>query len=132
MSIAPLSVREAVLKQAGRARQTPDIERFTGESQIASLESQISSLDDRESLICPIRTLPVEMLATIFEFATTSGTRFEYRRSVQIGGRSSTAPRNCGRGPLERLRKAACGFFCAQTHRMWLFFSLLWWSKEAI
>jgi hypothetical protein len=28
--------------------------------------------------------------------------------------------------PIETLHKAACGFFGAQTHHMWLFFSLLW------
>ncbi|KAF8208446.1 hypothetical protein K438DRAFT_274468 [Mycena galopus ATCC 62051] len=85
MSIALLSVREAVPEQGERARQTADMERFMGQSeyQIASpsLEYQISSLDDRESLICSIRTLPVEMLAAIFEFAIRDHIRNAFRIS---------------------------------------------------
>jgi hypothetical protein len=31
---------------------------------------------------------------------------------------------------IDRLRKAACGLFCAQTRRMRLFRFSLWWSRE--
>ncbi|KAJ6502005.1 hypothetical protein C8R45DRAFT_975067 [Mycena sanguinolenta] len=78
------SMRALVLEQRERTRKSSkaDIDRFIeeSESKIVSLESQISALvqlRDRERacvaalrhLISPIHTLPVELLAEIFDFA---------------------------------------------------------------
>ncbi|KAJ7264949.1 hypothetical protein B0H12DRAFT_1230583 [Mycena haematopus] len=82
MAATPFSMRAVLLEHRERTRQSSkaDIERFIEESQlkIISLESQISALlelCDRERarvatlrhIISPIHTLPVELLAEIFE-----------------------------------------------------------------
>jgi hypothetical protein len=84
MPASPISVRDILLEQTERTRQSSkaDIERLIEESElkIASLESQISTLvelRDRESacaaafrhLISPISTLPAELLVEIFVLA---------------------------------------------------------------
>ncbi|KAF8208437.1 hypothetical protein K438DRAFT_1961048 [Mycena galopus ATCC 62051] len=89
MSTTPLSVRAVFLEQIEQTRQSSkaDIERFIGESElkITALESQISALvdlRDRESacvaslkyILSPIRTLPVELLATIFQLTIDDDT----------------------------------------------------------
>ncbi|KAJ7268120.1 hypothetical protein B0H12DRAFT_94494 [Mycena haematopus] len=82
MAVATFSMRAIVLEQKERTRKCSkaDVERFIEESElgITSLESQISALvelRDRDRacvaalrhLISPIHTLPVELLAQIFE-----------------------------------------------------------------
>ncbi|KAF7357501.1 hypothetical protein MSAN_01346400 [Mycena sanguinolenta] len=88
----PISVRAILVEQTERTRQSSkaDIERFIEESEqkITSLESQIRGLvelRDRERacvdvlryIISPIRTLPVELLAEIFELAIDDETHVE-------------------------------------------------------
>ncbi|KAF7357616.1 F-box domain-containing protein [Mycena sanguinolenta] len=84
MTLTPASVRAAVLEQTERTRQSSkaDIERFITESElrIISLDSQINALTELRDLqracvlalryiISPIRTLPVELVAEIFDLA---------------------------------------------------------------
>ncbi|KAF8208498.1 hypothetical protein K438DRAFT_275535 [Mycena galopus ATCC 62051] len=92
MAFTSLSIRAIIIEQTGIIRQSSkaDIERLIEESKlkIASLESQISSLvelRDRECarvaairhILSPIRTLPVELLAVIFELAISDHTHIK-------------------------------------------------------
>ncbi len=92
MVTASFSVRAIALEQTERTRQSSkaDIERFIEESElkIASLESQITALvelRDRERatvstlryLIAPIHTLPVELLAEIFQLTIDDNTHIK-------------------------------------------------------
>ncbi|KAJ6466300.1 hypothetical protein C8R45DRAFT_1021225 [Mycena sanguinolenta] len=92
MVLTPASVRAAVLEQTERTRQCSkvDIQRFIeeSESKIISLDSQISALVElRDSqrtcilalryIISPIRTLPVELLAEIFDLAIRNHTHID-------------------------------------------------------
>ncbi|KAF7357588.1 F-box domain-containing protein [Mycena sanguinolenta] len=92
MVLTPASVRAAVLEQTERTRQCSkvDIQRFIEESElnIISLDSQINALIDlRDSkrasvlalryIISPIRTLPVELLAEIFDLTVENYTHID-------------------------------------------------------
>ncbi|KAJ7210683.1 hypothetical protein B0H12DRAFT_1329989 [Mycena haematopus] len=127
MSTATFSVhtrRAVVLEQTERTKNSSmaDIKRLIEESElkIISLNSQINplvKLRDREHacvaalryLISPVRILPVELLADIFDLVVDKFTHihdaFEYRKSVRIGGWSLITPRDCGRGLFEYISR---------------------------
>ncbi|KAJ6466257.1 hypothetical protein C8R45DRAFT_1219376 [Mycena sanguinolenta] len=99
MNLAGASIRAAVLEQMERTRQCSkaEIERFIKESEleVISLQSQISALTEfRDSqhasvlalkyIVSPIRSLPVELLVEILEYAIEDKNEDETRFLLKI------------------------------------------------
>ncbi|KAJ6451608.1 hypothetical protein C8R45DRAFT_1083655 [Mycena sanguinolenta] len=139
MTLTPASVRAAVLYQTERTRDCSkaEIERFIEQSEleIRSLESQISALELRDSqplesqvkaliesrdskraqvlalrhLVSSIRTLPVELLAEIFEHAIQDETHVEDAHRVsQVCSDWRHVAHSTPRLWTRRLRVALC------------------------
>ncbi|KAF7357547.1 hypothetical protein MSAN_01351000 [Mycena sanguinolenta] len=92
MVLTPATVRAAVLEQTERTKHCSkaEIERFIGDSElkIVSLDSQINALVELrdsqracvlalKSIIAPVRTLPAELLAGIFELTIGDDTHVQ-------------------------------------------------------